>query len=162
MSNVELKNVKTSKFASEETLCFEASVYINGVKAGSVSNDGRGGCNMWHPWALEKQVEAIAKALPKFAKETFEVADAYVFDLLERIDVEKEVKRKMKTAVYFKGADGSLRITGKLTPVQLHGLQTDVAFAARNLEKMKGTKWLFDVNEIVDMMIEAIDKQRGQ
>jgi hypothetical protein len=40
---VELKNVKYSAFASQETHCFEATVYIDGKRVGTVSNEGYGG-----------------------------------------------------------------------------------------------------------------------
>lgn len=61
---IELKNVKHAAFASEETACFQATVYIDGVKAGEVSNDGKGGCNMYHPWELQKKLDDYAKTLP--------------------------------------------------------------------------------------------------
>lgn len=62
---IELKNVKHSEFASQETDCFEASVYIDGKRAGTVSNDGHGGCNNYHPYDLAKRINAYAKTLPK-------------------------------------------------------------------------------------------------
>lgn len=39
---VELKNIKIAKFASEETLCFEATIYIDGKRSGTVKNNGWG------------------------------------------------------------------------------------------------------------------------
>lgn len=41
---ITLKNFKHAAFASQETYCFEATVYIDGKKAGIASNDGHGGC----------------------------------------------------------------------------------------------------------------------
>ncbi len=61
---IELKNIKHAAFASEETYCFSASVLIDGVKEGEVSNDGHGGSHRWHPWALAAKVEKHAKTLP--------------------------------------------------------------------------------------------------
>ena len=74
--NLELKNVKHSEFASQETACFQASVYVNGSRAFSVSNDGQGGCNSYHPFdnngkALLKEAEAYVKTLPKKKYEDF-------------------------------------------------------------------------------------------
>lgn len=40
---IEIKNIKHSEFASEETNCFEATLYIDGKKIGRVSNQGHGG-----------------------------------------------------------------------------------------------------------------------
>lgn len=38
-----VENVKATEFASEETLCFEAALYVDGKRTAIVSNDGRGG-----------------------------------------------------------------------------------------------------------------------
>ena len=50
---VELKNLKHSEFASRETNCFEATVYINGKRAFYARNDGNGGADLYAP--LENQ-----------------------------------------------------------------------------------------------------------
>ena len=46
---LEIKNLKVCDFRSEETLCFEATLYINGQSRIIVSNDGRGGCDDHRP-----------------------------------------------------------------------------------------------------------------
>lgn len=61
---IELKNVKYAAFASEETSCFSATVYIDGVKAGTVSNEGRGGPDRLEPRALFERINAYAATLP--------------------------------------------------------------------------------------------------
>ncbi len=45
---VTLKNLKICNFASEETICFQATVYVDGKKAGTAQNDGKGGCTFCH------------------------------------------------------------------------------------------------------------------
>lgn len=45
---IELKNIKVAAFASEETHCYEASLYVDGVRWGVVSNDGHGGPDNFH------------------------------------------------------------------------------------------------------------------
>ena len=40
---IELKNIKVSTFMSQETHCFEASLYIDGKRIGKVWNEGHGG-----------------------------------------------------------------------------------------------------------------------
>ena len=62
--NIEIKNVKYAAFASEETHCFSASVYIEGEKAGEVSNDGHGGSNHFRPYELQTFLNTYAKTLP--------------------------------------------------------------------------------------------------
>lgn len=42
---IELKNIKHSAFASQETYCYKASLYVDGSKIGVVSNDGHGGAD---------------------------------------------------------------------------------------------------------------------
>ena len=43
ISKLELKNIEYYKRGSEETPCYNATVYVNGKKAVEVSNDGHGG-----------------------------------------------------------------------------------------------------------------------
>lgn len=38
--NITLKNLKISNFMSEETICFQATVLVDGKKAGIAQNDG--------------------------------------------------------------------------------------------------------------------------
>lgn len=59
-----LKNVKYAKFASDETACFEATVYVNGVKMGEASNQGCGGETMIHPESLRKMLADYCQTLP--------------------------------------------------------------------------------------------------
>ena len=42
---IELKGIKHYPSMSEETNCYEASLYVDGVKIGTVSNRGTGGCD---------------------------------------------------------------------------------------------------------------------
>ena len=48
---LELKKIKYCKWASEETYCYNAVVYVDGKAMISVSNDGKGGGNS--EWAIE-------------------------------------------------------------------------------------------------------------
>jgi hypothetical protein len=45
---VELKNVKINKQLSDETVCFSADLWLDGMKAGTASNRGHGGNNEVH------------------------------------------------------------------------------------------------------------------
>jgi hypothetical protein len=44
---IELKNIKHSAWASQETHCYQATLYVDGVKWGTVSNQGHGGCDLF-------------------------------------------------------------------------------------------------------------------
>ena len=48
MKNFQLKNIKHSEFASQETNCYEASLYYKGKRIAIVSNHGHGGCDDLH------------------------------------------------------------------------------------------------------------------
>jgi hypothetical protein len=41
---ITLKNLKVAQFRSEETLCYQADVCVDGKKVGTADNDGHGGC----------------------------------------------------------------------------------------------------------------------
>jgi hypothetical protein len=46
---LELKNIKHTSWASEETHCYQASLYVDGKPVAIVSNDGRGGADRDYP-----------------------------------------------------------------------------------------------------------------
>lgn len=111
---IELKNVKYSNFASHETHCFEASVYIDGKRAGIVSNDGQGGSNNYDSRALVEALKAHSKTLPKLRYEEHEFeqdADTLIGNLLMDHLYAKDLKRALSTRVLFVNKDGILKET---------------------------------------------------
>ena len=46
---LEMKAIKRSEFASEETHCYQANLYLNGKHFATVGNDGNGGCDHQDP-----------------------------------------------------------------------------------------------------------------
>ena len=89
---VEVKNVKINNVMSEETLCFSASVYIDGKRAGEVCNRGHGGCNNYHWFDRE-----LGKKFVKFANEQdtefdFEKDDHLIGELVDDYEEQKEVR----------------------------------------------------------------------
>lgn len=42
---ITLKNLKVAKFMSQETLCYQATIYVDDKKAGTAENEGHGGCS---------------------------------------------------------------------------------------------------------------------
>ena len=65
---IELKNIKHSAFASQETHCYEAALYIDGKRWGIVGNDGYGGSDYQYkdikkPHAAS--LDDISKAIEK-------------------------------------------------------------------------------------------------
>lgn len=68
---LELKNLKIAEFASEETTCYQATVYVDGVRAILASNEGHGGPDNFIPYspygrpANDKEVAAFNTAMKK-------------------------------------------------------------------------------------------------
>lgn len=114
---IELKNIKYAEFASHETSCYEATIYIDGKKVGTVENDGHGGTDMVHPWAVAQQIDAYAATLPKIVC-SFEDPDTgkpaemaqnheTIFgDILADWLRAKDLKRMMAKRVLFVKEDG--------------------------------------------------------
>lgn len=113
--NVTLKNIKYAAFASHETDCFEATVYIDGKRLCAVSNDGHGGCDDFHDIEgglhgaeLYKRIEAINAELGKktIQCETLTIANNLEIEIGERLNDWlrlKQVKKSLKKICYAHG-----------------------------------------------------------
>ncbi len=135
---IELRNIKYAAFASEETNCFSADIYINGKKEGDVHNDGHGGCDFFNPHALEVRLDAITNTLPPticewIDKETGkpgimqQSAELLVGELFEQWlrakeagKADKKLQRDLQTRVVFtvKGKKG-IWVTKKMDAARL-------------------------------------------
>lgn len=138
--NIELKNVKYYESFSEETLAFQASLYIEGKRAGTAKNDGRGGPTYYdgdnkEGQELIRQAENYTKALPEkhYPKDEYMAAfsipmnlEHYIDDLLNdylrKKDVEKIQKRVTKDMekgiVFGKPNDNSWNVQTYGVPLQ--------------------------------------------
>jgi hypothetical protein len=99
---IELKNVSYNAKLSQETSAFTASIYIDGVKRGTVSNSGTGGPNNIFPWSLSDEINKYAKTLPgiTYAGQTFpRDADIVIGDILNSCLSEQKLKKLLKTRV---------------------------------------------------------------
>ena len=126
---ITLKNVKHYAAMSEETNCFEATLYIDGKKVCEVSNHGQGGPNEYSDWAVARRIDEYAKTLPAedvtFGDKTvtiYQSADSLVDNAFEAaMKAKDEAKfRKMAqkdytTRVCFE-RDGAMRTTKTTTP----------------------------------------------
>jgi len=109
---IELKNFKHSAFASQETLCYEAKVYVDGKLFGTARNQGTGGCtDIWVEPSmreLEPKVLEYCKNLPPFESDgmTLPMDLEFHLDLLaHRKVVEGELKRMLKKKIVVKKPD---------------------------------------------------------
>ena len=115
---IELRNLKTAAFASHETHCFSATIYINGAKLGTVENEGMGGSNHIHPHYLAQRIDAYAKTLP--AHDSLSMSGDFLISLMvEDLLLLKEYRRMAKAKILFTDTTGKVRQTTKRTPEQM-------------------------------------------
>ena len=122
---IELKALKYSDFASQETHCFQANIYIDGKKAGWADNDGRGGMTSIHPHQLYSEIKLHTDKIPprivKYGDTEMELEtspDSYIDELVTLALHEKDLKRAMKTRILFTRGNQVFE-TQKLSVVQM-------------------------------------------
>ena len=98
LDRLTLKSFKIVRWMSEETICFTASVLLDGKVIGTASNEGHGGCTFIHftSPAVEAIAESFAKSInPADIKGWEFLADkGFTLDCLVDILVEREDKKK--------------------------------------------------------------------
>lgn len=125
---LELKNLKLAKFASEETPCYEATLYVDGERIAHLHNQGHGGGDHvrflktgftqddWN--ALEQRV---AETYPKIVFEGHPPIDTniecechgMVWDHDERKDLQRQLRGNVLTMEERKGKKGIWEYRGK-------------------------------------------------
>ena len=107
---IEIKKLYTNERFSEETLCFQCDVYVNGKKAFTADNAGHGGCNDYH--AFDGQGGALdaactyAKSLPAEVYCGLTLPsnlDGLINEMIERVQANKIIKRILKKAAFVLG-----------------------------------------------------------
>jgi len=110
---IELKNIKHSAWASHETHCYQATLYVDGVRWGTVSNQGHGGCDDLH--GENKSYDEI-KELNDRIEETYEPYQYEGYTLKKDLEMvchdlvnqwlrDKDFNRAMKSKVLFTKPD---------------------------------------------------------
>tara|TARA_R110002050_G_scaffold197682_9_gene332514 strand:+ start:39 stop:539 length:501 start_codon:yes stop_codon:yes gene_type:complete len=113
---LELKNIKHSVFASQETFCYEGVVYIDGKKSLYVSNDGRGASDNLEPIGsipysiIQKADNWCKKNLPKWKgcddDEYHTTFEMWCHEEVNQFLIRKELKNKLtKCVMFFKNGD---------------------------------------------------------
>lgn len=124
---IELKSFKHAEFASHETHCYEATVYVDGKRAFYASNDGHGGADFYEPLhsirkdpkearsefdVVMAKIEAHCATLPKWSSK-FAVEDnmdvdieILIGDIINKKLTAKELKKSLKKKVLFITEDG--------------------------------------------------------
>ncbi len=123
---IELRNIKYAAFASEETSCFEATVYVDGKKVGEAHNDGHGGSTLIFPRELEERINAYAKTLPDEVTDLpdphdeskpfvmKQTAESIIDNLLNDYLTRRDLQRLLSKRLVWKSSDGKLRETAKV------------------------------------------------
>jgi len=109
-----LKNIKYAAFASEETHCYEATLYANGKAVAKVGNDGHGGPDRVYETNKEtmKAVYAYIDSLPKEVTDIKE-SDGTFWEMDQSLEticgnlvndflVLRDVKKALKRVIYTK------------------------------------------------------------
>tara|TARA_R100001377_G_scaffold63866_1_gene39459 strand:- start:257 stop:847 length:591 start_codon:yes stop_codon:yes gene_type:complete len=124
LTNISIKGLRLSKDFSEETHCFQATVYIDGKRAFVAHNEGHGGANYYAPHGVSKNSDAkrlafknsMAEARKEaacyieakgedynWAVERFadndELIDWVITDLINEIELLKEMRKHLKIKV---------------------------------------------------------------
>jgi len=103
---IELKNINYAEFASEETNCYSASLYVDGKRLGVVRNDGHGGPDYFDGNQADfNKVNDWCKAnLPKweaFGSSGITDLEMHCASLLSDWLLEKEYKRLSRGKILF-------------------------------------------------------------
>ncbi len=106
---IELRRFVHYPRMSEETVAFNADVYVDGVKRGTASNEGHGGPNNIQPLALDREIEAYAKTLPpsppspgmeSFGPLSYN-ADFLMSTIVSNLLIEKDLAKLLKKKTVF-------------------------------------------------------------
>lgn len=104
--NITLKNVKIAEFLSEETTAFSATIYLDGKRVGTASNQGHGGPNFYHfdDPQLEGKLEAWAKTLPEVTYQGIKLTmnlDLVIDEIMTKHEENKRFARACKKQTLF-------------------------------------------------------------
>lgn len=108
--NITIKNLKYSEFASEETDCFQATVYVDGKSLCTASNAGKGGCTDFRPTKgrTHKDIEAVNKELSKDNVIGFDFPNDLEWEVSELVSMElhyRPIKKRMKHCILYTDTD---------------------------------------------------------
>ena len=152
--NVELKSVKVYDKLSEETICFTATIVINGKKVGEAKNDGHGGCTHYRFFdeKIGEEFETYAKSLPDPDYPSDSMNGEYLIgklldDWLKVDDAKKEQKRLVKLDAKYKADAASkgfsilrVNLEGSYAWLSFKGNQEQAELSVSNYEAKKNVK----------------------
>lgn len=123
-TQITLKKVRVFASLSEETTCYQADVYIDGVLVGQAENTGKGGCTFIQAYGKGDRA-LLAKAVQAFAKANFDGFAGVVDEILEAQNNAKRYAKDFAKGIcfgvpngmeykvrQFRGRDGLAKIAG--------------------------------------------------
>ena len=135
---IELKQIKYSDWASEETSCFQANIYLNGKKVGFCNNDGKGGCTSYNrvpnvDYKVIQEMEEYCKGLPPITYKSSLIDKDIVIDMClehylddlfydylkakDKAKFDKKIAKEMIKSIVI-GNDNEYRTIGFKLPLQ--------------------------------------------
>ncbi len=159
---ITLKNLRVVASMSRESLCYTATVVVDGQTVGTIENEGRGGCSHLRPAERgpgrihDLLVRATAFALAQTweadgVRHPYPLLEEYVDDLAARAahrkTLERDCKRTMKTYVLVL-LDGKI-MKAKRVPGVGEALRAMHGERIRFLDELP-------VDEAVNLYIEAL------
>jgi hypothetical protein len=101
---IELRRISYNARLSHETSAFAADVWVDGVKRGTVENDGHGGADLIRPGSLADEIRVYCKTLPPVdhAFGPLPQSPELLFgELLDTWLAERDLKRLFKKKLVF-------------------------------------------------------------
>lgn len=144
---LELKNIKHSEFASQETHCYQASLYVDGKRVATVGNDGHGGCDYQHPVSKEAAAK-LAHAIDWCKlnrRNKYDDLEGRCCDMVNDWLYTKDAKRILKKVCYINPDDN-----------EIYSLPAKVKPTPETLEQVQQCKWWRD-----DFLLLNIMPQEG-
>ena len=85
---ITLKNLKHAAYASQETHCFNATIYLDDERAFKVSNEGAGGPNEYFPYQRqgERDFQSSYRYVSDAARDWVKETDPDFYDLIKDDD----------------------------------------------------------------------------
>ena len=137
---ITLKKIKYSAFASHETHCFEATVYVDGKRAFGVENDGHGGLNSYFPLHTKQTGTAIHDWVSRIdgdlgqqiiRHQDFEIKNSLEIEICERMNEwlrRQEAMRILRRVAYLRNGE-------------IYHLATKVKPTPETLARVKQASW---------------------
>jgi len=138
--NFQLKSIKHSEFASHETHCYQATLYLNGEKFCHVNNDGFGGCdsqsviapfthddvercNEWiadnHTWLITQLDRTFGEyrhiEVPPYTEDALKPnIETVCNELLTEWLVQRDIKKSLRKVCTYDKVNNSVNLWGKV------------------------------------------------